>query len=517
MSSRTIKNVGSGLIAQFWTGLIGLVALPVFARGLGAERYGLLALNLAVFNFAAVADLGVGRAASKYLAEDFERGEMHRTQRFISTALTVTLLMGLIGTLVLSGLTPLMVRLAFRIPPAMQREAELAFWITALGLLALLLRVLFDGVLAGHHRIAVLSFANMISATLRVGLSIAAILSGFSLLSVLIINVAVSYLHAAGLWLFTRRHFAGQIRIVTGWDWIAAKQLLTLGLVSTMSGIMANIVFLYADRFIIAVFLPLALTGYYTMAFDISSRQSYVSNSIAATFFPVFSGHGATSVRNLERSYIQASKAMAVGTTGLAMLLAVFARPLLTYWISPTFAANSTPSLAILAVAALLACYFQILYAIIVSASNQPGICVRVFAVAVAGHFALSLLLLRRWEIAGVATAFAAAYLVVWVYLLWWVSHYVVRVKMLTVLRKSFLGAWISAAGLGAILFLTVTPRLGSLVSVLAAFAGSYLLYLTCCSLIAYSREERSYVRDLLRNKFRSGWRKVPALAGDEP
>jgi O-antigen/teichoic acid export membrane protein len=279
---------------------------------------------------------------------------------------------------------------------------------------------------------------------------------------------------------------------------------------------MANIVFLYADRFIIAVFLPLALTGYYTMAFDISSRQSYVSNSIAAAFFPVFSGHGATSPSELERSYIQASKAMAVGTTGLAMLLAVFARPLLTYWISPSFAANSTMSLAILAVAALLGCYVQILYAIIVSASTRPGICVRVFAVAVAGHVALSLFLLR-WNIAGVATAFAAAYLMVFVYLLWWVSRNVVRVRVLTILRKSFLGAWVSAAGLGALLFELLTPRLGSLISVLSALAAGYLLYLICCSVTAYSREERSYVRDMLRNKLRSGWRKMPVLAGDKP
>src|SRR5262245_22044673 len=116
MSGRIIKNVGSGLIAQYWTGAIGLVALPVFARGLGAERYGLLALNLALINFAAVADLGVGRAASKYLAEDYERGEMFRTQRFVSTAMTVTIVMGLVGTGVLALLTPSLVHHAFRIP-----------------------------------------------------------------------------------------------------------------------------------------------------------------------------------------------------------------------------------------------------------------------------------------------------------------------------------------------------------------------------------------------------------------
>ena len=70
MSERIVKNVGSGLLAQAWTALLGLIALPILVRGLGAERYGLLALSLALIGFAAVADLGVGRAASKYIAED---------------------------------------------------------------------------------------------------------------------------------------------------------------------------------------------------------------------------------------------------------------------------------------------------------------------------------------------------------------------------------------------------------------------------------------------------------------
>lgn len=517
MSARTIKNVGSGLIAQFWTGVIGLVALPVFARGLGAERYGLLALNLALINFAAVADLGVGRAASKYLAEDYERGEMFRTQRFVSTAMTVTVVMGLVGTVLLALLTPVLVHFAFRIPEGMQREAQMAFWITGLGLLAVLVRILFDGVLSGHHRIATLSLGNMIIGTLRVGLSIAAVLAGYSLIGVLIINVVMSYLHAAGLWWYTRRHFAGRINMVLGWDPATARQLLALGLVSTLSAIMANVVFLYADRFIIAVFLPLALTGYYTMAFDISSRQAYVSNSIAAAFFPVFSGHGATSVPDLERSYLQATKAMAVGATGLAMLLTVFGRPLLTYWVDPSFGANSASSLMVLAIASLLACYVQILYTVIMAASSRPGICVRVFAVAVALHVAASLVFLRFWNIVGVASAFALGYLFVFCYLLWWVSKNLVRIKVHSVLRRSFLGAWVSAAALGLALRLFVMPMVHNLPSVLVAFVAGYLLYLGCCAIVVYTRQERDYVRGLLNRQFRSRWRKSLALLSGEP
>ena len=112
VSSRIIKNLGSGLLAQAWTVLLGLVALPVLVRGLGAEHYGLLALSLALIGFAAVADLGVGRAASKFIAEDYERNETGRTERFVRTSLTVSVVSGLIGTVVLLLLSPLLVRAA---------------------------------------------------------------------------------------------------------------------------------------------------------------------------------------------------------------------------------------------------------------------------------------------------------------------------------------------------------------------------------------------------------------------
>jgi O-antigen/teichoic acid export membrane protein len=517
MPNRIIKNVGSGLLAQSWIGILGLVALPVFARGLGADRYGLLALNLALINIAGIADLGVGRAASKYLAEDYERKETFRTQQFVSTAMTVTVVMGLIGTALLFLLSPILVDFAFRIPSGMQREAKMAFWITGAGLLAVLLRILFDGILAGHHRVAILSFGNMIISTLRVGLSITAILTGYSLLAVLIINVAMSYLHAAGLWWYTRRHFAGHVKFALGWDAATARQLLALGLVSTLSVIMANVVFLYADRFIIAAFLPLAFTGYYTMAFDIASRQAYVSNSVAAAFFPVFSGHGATSVKDLESSYLQATKAVAVGTTGLAMLLAVFGRPLLTYWVDPSFGANSTSSLMVLAIASLLACYVQILYTVIMAASPRPGVCVRVFSIAVALHVGVSLVFLRYWNIVGVAAAFVLAYVFVFCYLLWWVTKNLVRTKVRSVIWRSFVGSWASAIGLGIILRFFVLPVVRNLTSVLFAFASGYLLYLGCCAMIAYNSQERDYFRDLVRSRFRSSWRKSLALLGGEP
>ena len=491
MSIRIIKNLGSGLLAQAWTVLLGLVALPVLVRGLGAEHYGLLALSLALIGFAAVADLGVGRAASKFIAEDYERNESGRTERFVRTSLTVSAVTGLLGTAGLLLLTPLLVRRVLNVRQALQAEAQIVFGLTAIGLVPVLLRILFDGVLAGHHRIAFLNLSNMMANTLKAGLSIAAILAGHSVLSIVAINVAVCYLHAIGLGWYTFRFFSGRIRVAFGWDRNIARQLLELGLVSTLSWVLANVIFLYADRVIIGMFLPLAMVGYYTMAFDIASKQWYISSSVSQTFFPVFSGQSVSHQGALGQSYIQAAKALAVLVTGATMLLVVFSRELLTYWIGPDFAAHSTAPLMLLGIGILLSCYVTIPYTAIISASTRPAVCAAIFGAAIVVHIGASLWWLRLWGILGVASAFTVAYAFVFLAATWWVSRNLIRIPFATVLGRCFVVPWIIAGACGAACWFLVRPLIHNLATVGAAFILAYLVYLGLCSMAAYSEEER--------------------------
>ena len=506
MSERIVKNVGSGLLAQAWTALLGLIALPILVRGLGAERYGLLALSLALIGFAAVADLGVGRAASKFIAEDYERNEVVRTQKFVRTALTVSATMGILGTAVLLLLTPLLVKHVFTIREPMQAQATLAFVLTAVGLMPVLLRILFDGVLAGHHRIAFLSAGNMIANTLKIGLSVAAILSGYSVLAIVAVNVLVCYLHAAGLWWYTRHHFAGQLQIGFGWDREIARQLLTLGVVSTVSWVFANVIFLYADRFLIGIFFPLSLIGYYTMAFDITSKQWYISSSVSQAFFPVFSGKAVASPGDLEHSYLQATKALAVMATGVTMLLVAMGRELVTYWISPEFAANSKPLLGLLAVGILLSCYVTIPYTAIIAGGARPGVCVKIFGAATVIHFGASLWWLHLWGTAGIALAFAVAYGFVFVASIWWVSRNMVKVSIPSLLWRCFLMPWMCATFIGAVCWFGLRPSIHNLFSLVLAFVFSYLAYLGLCVMTAYTGEDRQ-----------RGWHIARGLLGIAP
>ena len=56
----------------------------------------------------------------------------------------------------------------------------------------------------------------MIANTLKIGLSVAAIVSGYSAPAIVAVNVLVCYLHAGGLWWYTLCHLAGSYQFALG-------------------------------------------------------------------------------------------------------------------------------------------------------------------------------------------------------------------------------------------------------------------------------------------------------------
>jgi O-antigen/teichoic acid export membrane protein len=500
VAERILKNIGSGLLAQAWSGVLGLIVLPILVKGLGAERYGLLALSLALIGFAAIADLGVGRAAAKFLAEDFEKNEVTRTQTHLANALTISTAMGLAGTGLLVLAAPLLVDRVLKIPANLAGEATTVLWITSFGLLPVLLRIAFDGALAGHHRIAELSVGNVLANTLKAGLSVTAVLTGRSIVGVVLANVCVSYLHAAGLWLYTRRYFSGQVKIGLGWDSGIARDLVRLGLFSSAGTFLAGFLLFYFDRFVIAMFLPLAALGYYSAAFDITSKQCYISNPIGQSFYPVFSGKATAGPAEFEKHYFRANKMQAIGLTGLAAMLMVLARPLLTYWISPNVAAHSTAVMAMLTFALLVSSYVTLPYIAILAGSAHPAVGPKILATAFAVHVLASLLLVRAAGILGVAAAVWLAFAAAFMASAYWVSrHLLQHASLLYFFRQCFAVPWGLALVVGTLWWFLIRPMAHNLGSTLLAFLGGYAVYLAACARFAYSANERSYAREMGR------------------
>ena len=485
----------AGLSANAWSALLGLLALPVLINGLGAEGFGITALTLSLLSTAVVGNFGLGRAAAKYIAEELEEpAKGDNPERYVHTGLSMTVGLAAIASVLLFLVTPLLVDRLLRIPSAFMSEAHAAFRLTAVGLPAIMLTTFFNGILNGHSRMVVLNMVLMGSSTARFAGAIAVVFLGYTAKTVVLVYVIVAYTHCAALFVvcFLGKNSLAHFRLA--WEPGVFKKLLAFGTWGTATNGLARILSL-TDKWVLGALVSLEMVGYYTIAREICARQTYITGAISRAFFPVFSGQFRLSPQAFSRSYVNASKAVIGSTTGLGILLACFAKPLLATWVSAEAAAHAGGIMAILAIAFLLESYGWIAAMAVTAGPGRPDLVARAYTVAVIVQALGSVVGALLIGVAGVALSLAAAYAIIFWSLALWLTRNGVDVPLPQLLASFALPC--AAAGLGISLPLVYASEsyLRGLPMVLTVLVVAYLAYLAVAFHLTYSATERVRIR----------------------
>jgi O-antigen/teichoic acid export membrane protein len=146
------RNTLLNLIGQALPLLVGVVTIPLVVHGLGTDRFGLLSLAWVILGYFTIFDLGLGRATTKYVAEALGKGESDQVPEIIWTAVTFQAVLGLVGALVLFGITDLLVESVLKIPPQLFGEAKDTFHLLALSIPLVLVSSSFSGVMEAAQR-----------------------------------------------------------------------------------------------------------------------------------------------------------------------------------------------------------------------------------------------------------------------------------------------------------------------------------------------------------------------------
>jgi O-antigen/teichoic acid export membrane protein len=451
-------------------------------------------LSLSVVGAASICDLGIGRALSKYVAEEGDARCFGGANRSFHSALTMTLSLSILFTTAFILAVPFLVTRVFHVRAENASDATLVFLFTALALPAVLVRILLDGLLVGKQRIAPLTIVNTLAATMKIGAGFTMALCHSPVHALVLGYCFISYIHVVALgWLC----FRGPSPIATigmAWDSHVIKQLLRLGSLSTAAN-GTSYIFLCLDRWIIAAFLPMSVLGYYTVAFDIACRQWVVGNAITQAFFPVFSHSAQVSREALTASYLQASKMMFVATTGTSVILACFARPLLSFWIGGAMGADAGTLLEILAIGIVFACYFNLPFNVLLAGSARPEIIAVQLALAAVIHLAISTGSIRWLGPVGVALGFATGYLAALLGSHIWLARHAFSANALRHLVQCLLPCWGVASGIAIPIHYALSGTISNLAGLLAVMGLAYAMYVALATWLCYSPAERSLMR----------------------
>jgi O-antigen/teichoic acid export membrane protein len=401
-SSLLARNATLNLVAEGWTFLVLIVAMPKLVAFLGEAAFGLFSLAWVVIGYLAFLDVGVNRAATKFVSEHLARRDDGSVKMVVRTAFIANLTLGLVGGLAIAVAAPYLVHL-FKVSSNFEGQARMTFYAVALAVPVLLVQGIFRAVLSSYQRFAWINSVNAIAITLQWSLAVLLAWKGFGVATVVFMTVMARILATAayGIVLFKLmpqidwfKHYGPSVlpRLLRFGSWVSVSQII-------------GPVLIYLDRMLIASFVSLAAVTLYTVPYEVMSRLRVIPSSLMSTLYPAFSERGLDGQqKNLHRLFERSIRYLLVLLMPGIIFLLVFGSDVLTLWMGNSFARQTVTVLEILALGVLANGIAFVPYNML-QAVGRPDLTGKFHLLELPPYIGLCLFLIPRWGITGAALA----------------------------------------------------------------------------------------------------------------
>ena len=417
-----VRNAVLNLASEGWVFVVLLVAMPKLVRFLGETQFGLFSLAWVIIGYLTVLDIGVSRAATKFVSEHLADGDLASTRQVVRTSIVANLGLGLAGGFAVVLSSPLLVHYVFRVNPGLEHQANLVFYAAGIAIPVLLLQGIFRGILSSYQRFGWITGVNTVATTLQWGLACVLAWRGYNVSLVVFSTVLVRMLAAIGygavlrtilpnLDFFRTPDLVGLSKLVRFGSWVTVSQLVSPLLV-------------YLDRVLIATFVSLRAVALYTVPYEMMTRLRVIPSSLVASLYPAFSERASEGREaQLQRLYERSVRYLFLLLVPVALFLGVLGPDLLSIWMGAEFAQKTAPALQLLALGTLANGIAYVPYNIL-QALGRPDLTAKLHLLELPFYTVLCVLLIPRWGICGAATASTVRFLLDSVLLFWAVRKY---------------------------------------------------------------------------------------------
>jgi len=346
------RNTVLNLVGNVGPMAVALVAIPLLIRGVGTDRFGVLVIAWMVVGYFTLFDMGIGRATTKFVAERLALGAVEDLPQLIWTSIAMMAGFGTVGGLVFAGVTPLMVTRLLNIPPPLEAECLLSFYLLALSIPVVLTTIGIRGVLEAQQRFAVINAIRVPANSANYLLPLLALPFSDSLFAIVSLLVAGRLVVFLVYLYFCLGSLPGGGRPVRP-DMGRVKELLGFGAWLTVSNVISPLM-TYIDRFVIGAMLTMSAVAYYATPYEIVTKLWVIYASMMVVLFPAFSAYAAVNRDELPGLQDRAIMYMLLFYTPVVVVVIAMAEPFLGVWLGGEFAERSTLVMQILGVGVLV-------------------------------------------------------------------------------------------------------------------------------------------------------------------
>jgi O-antigen/teichoic acid export membrane protein len=268
------RNTIWNLVGQGAPMVAALFCIPRLIHGLGVDRFGVLTLAWMVTGYFSLFDFGLGRALTKLVAERLGTEKESTIAGLVWTALSLMLLLGTIGALVLALFTPALVTSVFKIPAGLHAETRTAFYLLDLSIPIVISATSLRGILEAQQKFAVLTYVRIPMGVFTFAGPVIAL--AFSRSLAVVVGVLVMGRVVAWVAHFVLcQHNMPALRSRIRFERADVRPLLSFGGWMTVSNVISPLM-VYLDRFMIGALISMSAVAYYATPLEVVTKLRMV-------------------------------------------------------------------------------------------------------------------------------------------------------------------------------------------------------------------------------------------------
>lgn len=336
------RNTGFNAAGRFWEALVSLALIAYIVSQIGIAQYGLWGVIAAFTGYAALFDLGVGSAYTKYIAEHEARDEKEEISRVVSTGFFFYALFGAVFVAIAWPAVDVLLGFIERMSETASGDlarpevlADMRFLLRwGLVLFAVSNCIMpFTSVQTGLQRMGVTNAISAGASFVKIGATLYFIESGYGVRGLLYANALV--LTAFGLASVTAAFvLCPSLRIsLLRISRSTFKRLFSFGWRTQVSRL-SNLVMFETDVLVITFILrDLELAGLYKIGIELANKARQVPSVLLTALLPAVSSlDAADEQEKLQRLYVKSTKYVAALTVPLLAFVAGTAGLLMNAW-----------------------------------------------------------------------------------------------------------------------------------------------------------------------------------------
>jgi len=389
---------------------LSFILAPVVIRSLGDTWYGVWGITMQFSGYLWLLDLGIRDSVVRYVARHEARRDQDTLNAKVSVAIYLYVIVALITLLI--GVSASQWGVSFiKIEGSMIPTVQTVILLTAVNMSLTWLANPFVGMLIGLQRYDLMNAIGVSVAVARFTGTLLMMKSGFGIVALSGLHVAATCVQAGLTYYFSGRlmpafHIVGLAR--SGRE---LKEVWNFSFYIVVNNLASKLVFA-TDSLIIGSHLPVAAVTYFAIPSSLLQYLSTGMRSMSQVLYPRASSlDGAEDSRGVKSLFLLGCKyANLIGLPVAAVFLTI-GRDFIRLWIGDSYAEQSAAVLMILTAAYMMTLPHYTVYYVLLGLGRQRGVAFLRMGEALA-NLGLSLFLVRRLGIAGVALGTAIPHVI---------------------------------------------------------------------------------------------------------